>query len=173
MSDRVEQVTRQRPPSAEVTEFLRQQGELDQSDDDPASTSARSGSYDEWFPDDLPRPDYSQDQLQQMSSVEMADVVEWWVSWWELEHRAESDSESGKLSSDMAFVLESQRAYARWTAAASEVREAAVEHVDVRAYLGSLKVAELREWAGRLGRGTAGLRKQDLVDELVDWLDWF
>ncbi|MYH76033.1 MAG: hypothetical protein F4155_14705 [Acidimicrobiales bacterium] len=103
----------------------------------------------------------------------MADVVEWWVSWWELEHRAESDSESGKLSSDMAFVLESQRAYARWTAAASEVREAAVEHVDVRAYLGSLKVAELREWAGRLGRGTAGLRKQDLVDELVDWLDWF
>ncbi|MDE0677246.1 MAG: hypothetical protein OXH42_07900 [Acidimicrobiaceae bacterium] len=173
LSDRVEQVTRQRPPSAEVTEFLRQQGELDQSDDDPASTSARSGSYDEWFPDDLPRPDYSQDQLQQMSSVEMADVVEWWVSWWELEHRAESDSESGKLSSDMAFVLESQRTYARWTAAASEVREAAVEHVDVRAYLGSLKVAELREWAGRLGRGTAGLRKQDLVDELVDWLDWF
>lgn len=173
VSDRVEQRTRRRPPSAEVAEFLRQQGQLAQPDDEPDSTSARSGSYDEWFPDDLPRSDYSQDQLEQMSSVEMADVVEWWASWWELEHRAESDSESGRLSSDMAFVLGSQRTYARWTATASEVREAAVEHVDVRAYLESLKVAELREWAGRLGRGTAGLRKQDLVDELVDWLDWF
>lgn len=96
LSDRVEQDTRQRPPSAEVAEFLRNQGELALSDDVPPPTSARSGSYDTLFPDDRPRADYSQDQLEQMSSVEMADIVEWWSSWWEVEHHAESDGESGK-----------------------------------------------------------------------------
>ena len=108
-----------------------------------------------------------------MSSVEMADIVEWWSTWWELEHRAESDSESDRSSSDIAFVLEAQYTYDRWTATVNKIREAAQEHADVRAYLESLKVVELRELAGRLDRGTAGLRKQALVDELADWLAWF
>ena len=173
LSDSVEQSTRQRPPSAEVAEFLRHQGELALSDDGPAPTSARSGSYDEWFPDDQPRADYSQDQLEQMSSVEMADIVDWWASWWEIERHAESDSEPGNSSSDIAFVLDAQRTHQRWTATANEICVAAEGHADLRAYLESLKVVELREWAARLDRGTAGLRKQALVDELVDWLDWF
>lgn len=173
LSERVEQDTRQRPPSAEVAEFIRNQGELALSDDCSAPTSARSGSYDTLFPDDRPRADYSRDQLEQMSSVEMADIVEWWSSWWELEHHAKSDSESDESSSDVAFVLEAQHTYGRWTATANEIREAAEEHADVRVYLESLKVVELRERAGHLDRGTSGLRKQDLVDELVDWLEWF
>ena len=49
LSHRIEQDTHQRPPSAEVVEFLREQSELALPGDDPASISARSGRYDTLF----------------------------------------------------------------------------------------------------------------------------
>ena len=172
LSDRVEQHAGRRPASAEVAEFLRNLSDAAMSVGDAVTTAPRAGSYDELFPDDRPRADYSRDQLAQLSSVEMADIVEWWASWWEMEHHAESDPESDESDRDIAYVLEAQRTYKGWTTTALEIREAAGEHADVQAYLASLRVVELREWAGRLDRGTVGLRKQDLVDTLVDWLDW-
>ncbi len=172
LADRVEQDAGRRPPPAEIANFLREQSDLTLPHGDLTPTSRQSYTYEELFPDDRPRTDYSRDQLEQMSSVEMADVVEWWV-WWEIERDAELDSEPDESSKDVAFVLQAQRTYDGWAAAANEIRRAAEEHVDIPAYLESLKVVELRDRAAQLDLGVAGLRKQDLVDALAQAIEWF
>ena len=105
LTDKVERDVGRRSPSAEVTEFLRKQSELALPDDDSTPTSPRPYTYDELFPEDLPRTDYTQDELEHLLPVEMSDVVEWWTEEWGPDDHAGPDSESDESSRDIAFVL--------------------------------------------------------------------
>ncbi len=173
LSDEIEREVGRRPPSGEVTKFLRAQGEIAWPDGDPVPKSPRPYTYDELFPDDLPRMNYTQDELEHLSPVEMSDVVEWWTDRWELDYHAEPDPESDESSTDIAFVLEAQSTYDGWLTAINEIREAAEEYDDVQAYLEAMRAVELRQFVKRLHLQPGGRRKQDIVEALVDCLDWF
>ncbi len=172
LADKVERDVGQRPPSAELTEFLREQGALALPSDDP-TPPPRPYPYDELFPDDLPRTNYTQDELEHLLPLEMSDVVEWWTDWWELEYQAESDPQSDQPSSDIAFVLGAQGTHDGWVTAANEIRGAAMEYDDEQTYLKAMRMAELRQFAKRLPGQPGGRSKQDMVEALVECLEWF
>ncbi|WP_419839419.1 type I restriction endonuclease [Candidatus Poriferisodalis sp.] len=173
LADRVERDVGQRPPSAELTEFLREQGALALSGDDPTPPLPRPYTYDELFPDDRPRTSYTHDELEHLLPVEMSEVVEWWTDWWELEYQVESDPESDESSSDIAFVLGAQGTHDGWVTAANEIRGAAEEYDDVQTYLETMRMVELRQFAKRLSVQPGGRSKQDMVEALVKCLEWF
>ena len=135
--------------------------------------SLRPYSYDELFPDDLPRTDYIRDELEHLSPEEMCDVVEWWVEEWGLDEPAESDSEPDDSSQTIDFALGAQRTYDGWATAADEIRDAAEEYDDEQTYLAATRMAERRQFARRLPVQPGGRSKQDLVDALIECLDWF
>ncbi len=172
IADRVEREIGKRPPAAELTDFLRQQSAHALPKDDPTPASLRPYTYDELFPDDLPRTDYTQDELDHLSPEEMSDVIEWWAEWG-LDEPAESDSASDDSSQVVEFVLAAQRTHDGWATAANEIREAAEEHDDEQTYLEAMPMAELRQFAKRLQVRPGGRSKQDLVEALVECLDWF
>jgi len=172
LTERIEQGAGHRPPSAEIADFLREQGAHALPEGDPAPGPSRPYTYDELFPDDRPRTDYARDELEHLMPDEMSDVLEWWAEEWEVDAPTEHDCDLGESSQNVEFVLHAQGLYRGWVTAADEIREAAEEFVDVQAYLASLKVVELRDWAVRLGLGTSGLRKQGLVDTLAENIEW-
>lgn len=172
IADKVERDVGKRPPVAELTDFLREQGALVLLDRDPVPTSARPYTYDELFPDDLPRTDYTQDELEHLSPEEMSDVVGWWAEWG-LDEPAESDSASEDSGQIVEFVLAAQSTHDGWATAAHEIREAAEEHGDEQTYLEAMRMADLRQFARRLPVQPSGRSKQDLVEALVGCLDWF
>lgn len=172
LADKVERDAGRRPPAREVNEFLRTQGEFALPEVDPMAPPPRPYSYDELFPDDLPRTDYIRDELDHLSPEEMSDVIEWWAEWG-LDEPAESDSASDDSNQIVEFVLAAQRTYDGWATAADEIREAATEHDDEQTYLESMRMAELRQFARRLPVHPGGRSKQDLVEALVECLDWF
>ncbi|MCY4517726.1 MAG: type I restriction endonuclease [Acidimicrobiaceae bacterium] len=173
LADKVERDVGQRPPSAELTEFLREQGALALAGDDPTPPSPRPYPYDGLFPDDLPRTNYAQDELEHMSPLEMSDVVEWWAEQWGLDEYVEHASEPGELSRNIDFVLHAQHIYDGWVTAANEIRGAAVEYDDEQTYLEAMRMAELRQFAKRLPVQPGGRSKQDMVEALVECLEWF
>lgn len=173
LADKVQRDAGRRPPAREVNEFLRTQGEFALPQLDPMAPPPRPYSYDELFPDDLPRTDYTQDELEHLSPEEMSDVVEWWTDEWGLDEPAESDSASDDSSQIVEFALSAQRTYDGWASAADEIREAATEHDDEQTYLETMRMAELRQFARRLPVQPGGRSKQDLVEALVECLDWF
>ena len=172
IADKVERDAGKRPPAAELTDFLRQQGALVLLDGDPTPASLRPYTYDELFPDDLPRTNYTQDELEHLSPEEMSDVVERWAEWG-LDEPAESDPASDDSNQIIEFVLAAQRTYDGWATAANEIREAAEEHDDEQAYFEAMRMADLRQLAKRLAVQPSGRSKQDLVEALVECLDWF
>lgn len=173
LADKVERDASRRPPAREVNEFLRTQGEFALPEVDPMAPPPRPYTYDELFPDDLPRKDYTQDELEHLSLEEMSDVIEWWAEEWELDESAEYDSASDDSGQIVGFVLAAQRIYDGWATAANEIREAAEEHDDEQTYLEAMRMAELRQLAKRLQVQPGGRSKQDLVEALVECLDWF
>lgn len=173
LADKVERDAGRRPPAREVNEFLRTQGEFALPEVDPMAPPPRPYTYDELFPDDLPRKDYTQDELEHLSLEEMSDVIEWWAEEWELDESAEYDSASDDSGQIVGFVLAAQRIYDGWATAANEIREAAEEHDDEQTYLEAMRMAELRQLAKRLQVQPGGRSKQDLVEALVECLDWF
>lgn len=172
LTERIEQEAGHRPPSAEIADFLREQGAYALPVGDPKPGPSRPYIYDELFPDDLPRTDYTRDEVEYFMPDEMSDVLEWWAEEWGLAQPTAHGSGQGESSQDIEFVLNAQDLYDGWVSAADEIREAAEAFVDVQDYLASLKVVELRDWAVRLGIGTSGLRKQGLVDTLVETIEW-
>lgn len=172
IADKVERNVGKRPPATELTDFLREQGALAVLDGDPTPTSLRPYTYDELFPDDLPRPDYTQDELEHLSPEEMSDVVGWWAEWG-LDEPAESDSASEDSGQIVEFVLAAQSTHDGWATAAHEIREAAEEHGDEQTYLEAMRMADLRQFARRLPVQPSGRSKQNLVEALVECLDWF
>lgn len=173
LADKVEQDAGRRPAAREVNEFLRTQSEFVLPEDDLNSPPPRPYTFDELFPDDVPRTDYTRDELSHLLPDEMSDVIEWWTEEWEVDEPAEHDPRSDESSWDVDFVLYAQGLRNGWVMAVNEIREAAAEHADVPAYLASLRVVELKDWAGRLDIGIAGLRKQGLVETLVGAIEWF
>ncbi len=173
LSDEVERDVGRRPPSGEVTQFLRAQGEIALTDDNPGQASPRPYTYDELFPEDLPRPDYIQNELEHMSSVEMSDVVEYWTEEWGLDEPAEHVSGPDDSSRDVEFILYAQGVYDGWVSAASEIREAAEEYDDLQASLEAMRMVELRQFAKRLPIQPGGRSKRDTVEALVGCVEWF
>ena len=173
LADKVERDVGRRPAAREVNEFLRAQSASALLGGDPTQGQQRPYTYDELFPDDLPRTDYTRDELEHLLPEEMSDVIEWWTEEWGVDWPKEHNSHQGDAGSEIEFVLNAQNLYGAWVATVDEIHEAAAEHADVPAYLGSLKVIELRAWAVRLDLGTSGLRKQDLVATLAEAVEWF
>lgn len=173
LADRVERDAGRRPSAREVNGFLRAQGELVASDNDPISPPPRPYSYDELFPDDIPRTNYARDELEHLLPDEMADVVEFWTEEWEVAEPAELDSWPDESSWDIQFVLYAQDLHDGWAAAVDEIHEAAEGYDDERTCLEAMRMVELRHFAKRLSIQPGGRSKQDTVEALVECLDWF
>ena len=173
LADEVEREVGERPPPAELTDFLDELRALALPDGDPMPISPRPFTYDELFPDDLPRTDYTRGELEHLSPEEMSDVVEWWAEEWWLEEYAEQEPEPDESTRNVEFVLRAQSKYDCWVATANEICEAAEEYEDEQTYFEAMRMAELRQFAKRLPVQPAGRSKQDLVEALVECVEWF
>ncbi len=169
--DKVERDSGRRPATREVNEFLRAQSHYVVPEDDPDSPPHRPYTYDKLFPDDVPRTDYTRDELEHLLPDEMSDVVEFWTEEWEVpaEHGVRPDESSW----DTEFVLHAQGLHDVWMTAVNETREAAAEYDDERACLEAMRMVELRQLAKRLPVHPGGRSKQDTVEALVECLEWF
>ena len=58
-------------------------------------------------------------------------------------------------------------------ATVNEIREAAEEYEDVQACLEAMRVAELQQFVKRLRLQPGGRSEQDIVEALIDCLEWF
>ncbi|MDE0133284.1 MAG: hypothetical protein OXM54_00460 [Acidimicrobiaceae bacterium] len=173
LADSVERDAGRRPSAREVNEFLRTQGEFVVPEKDPNSHPPRPYSYDELFPDDVPRTNYARDELEHLLPDEMADVVEFWTEEWEVAEPAERDFGPDELSWDIQFVLYAQDLHDGWAAAVDEIHEAAAGYDDERTCLEAMRMVELRHFAKRLPIQPGGRSKQDTVEALVACLEWF
>lgn len=173
LADKVELDAGRRPVAREVNEFLRTQSASALLGDDATQGPSRSYSYDELFPDDLPRTDYSRAELEHLLPDEMSDVVESWTEEWGVDGPTEHGSHQGDASGESAFVLNAQNQYNGWVIAVNEIREAAEEYDDAQACLQAMRMDELRQLAKRLPFQLRSRTKQDIVEALVECLEWF
>lgn len=173
LADKVERDAGRRPAAREVNEFLRAQSESALPQDDPNAPPPRPYTYDELFPDDVPRTDYTRDELKHLLPGEMSDVVEFWTEEWEVAVPAGHGDGPDESSRDIEFVLHAQGLHDGWMTAVNEIREAAAEYDDERTRLEAMRMVELRQLAKRLPIHPRGRSKQDTVEALVECLEWF
>ncbi len=173
LADKVGRHAGRRPAAREVNEFLRTQSEFALPENDPTSPPPRPYTFDELFPDDVPRTDYTQDELEHLLPDEMSDVVEFWNEEWEVDEPADRDSGTDESSRHIQFVLYAQDLHDGWVTVVNEIREAAAEYEDERAFLEDMPMAELRSLAKCLSVHPGGRSKQDIVEALVECLEWF
>ena len=173
LADKVERDVGRRPAAREVNEFLRAQSASALLGGDPTQGQQRPYTYDELFPDDLPRTDYSRDELEHLLPDEMSDVIEWWTEVWGVDGPTEHGSHQGDAGSEIGFVLNAQNRYDGWVATVDEIHEAAEEYDDKRACLEDMRMDELRQFAKRLPFQPLSRTKQDIVRALVERLEWF
>lgn len=173
LADKVERDAGRRPSAREVNEFLRTQSASAPLGDDPTQGPLRPYTYDELFSDDLPKSDYTRDELEHLLPDEMSDVIEWWIEEWGMDGPTEHDSYRGNASSEIAFVLNAQSQYDSWVATVDEIHEAAEKYDDERACLDDMRMDELRHLAKRLPFQPRSRTKHDIVEALVERLEWF
>jgi len=173
LADKTERDAGRRPAAREVNEFLRTQSASVLLEDHPTQVPPRPFAYDDFFPDDLPRTDYTRDELEHLLPDEMSDVIEWWTEEWGVDGPTEHDSHQGNAGSEIAFVLNAQNQYDGWAATVDEIHEAAEKYDDERACLDNMRMDELRQLAKRLPFQPRSRTKQDIVEALVERLEWF
>ena len=96
LADKVERDVGRRPAAREVNEFLRTHSASVLLEGHPTQVPPRPFAYDDLFPDDLPRTDYTRDELEHLLPDEMSDVIEWWTEEWGVDGPTEHDSHQGE-----------------------------------------------------------------------------